>query len=44
MILRRLTVGILSTNCYVVGCPQTKEVIIIDPGFDREEEAKKVLT
>ena len=43
MILKRLTVGILSTNCYIVGCPQTKEAIIIDPGFDRGEEAKRVL-
>ncbi len=43
MILKRLTVGMLSTNCYIVGCPQTKEALIIDPGFDREGEAKKVL-
>jgi len=43
VILKRLMVGILSTNCYIVGCPQTKEAIIIDPGFDREGEAKKVL-
>ncbi|MEM2936373.1 MAG: MBL fold metallo-hydrolase [Candidatus Bathyarchaeia archaeon] len=43
MIRKRLTVGILSTNCYIVGCPQTKEAIIIDPGFDRREGAERVL-
>jgi len=43
MILKRLTVGRLSTNCYILGCPKTKEALIIDPGFDREKEAEKVL-
>jgi hydroxyacylglutathione hydrolase len=43
MILKWLTVGRLSTNCYIVGCPKTKEAIIIDPGFEREKEVKKAL-
>ena len=32
MIIKRLVVGALQTNCYLVGCPRTKEGIIIDPG------------
>ncbi len=27
-------VGPLATNCYVIGCPETKEAIIVDPGGD----------
>jgi glyoxylase-like metal-dependent hydrolase (beta-lactamase superfamily II) len=36
------TVGELLTNCYVVGCEQTKEALIIDPGFDNSLEAEKI--
>lgn len=36
MIVKRLMVGALQTNCYLVGCPQTKEGIIVDPGGDAE--------
>lgn len=36
MILKRLVVGALQTNCYLVGCPRTKEGIIIDPGGDAQ--------
>ncbi len=44
MFVKMLTVGMLSTNCYLIGCPKTKEALIIDPGFDRDVEAKIVLT
>jgi len=37
------TVGALYTNCYVVGCNETKEALIIDPGFDTELVAKRIL-
>lgn len=43
MILNMLTVGTLFTNCYIVGCPETLEGLIIDPGFDQNSEADKVL-
>ncbi len=43
MILEMLTVGTLYTNCYIVGCPETLEALIIDPGFDRDSEADRVL-
>ena len=36
MIVRMLTVGDLSTNCYVVGCESTLEGIVIDPGADAD--------
>ncbi len=43
MILEMLTVGTLFTNCYIVGCAETLEGLIIDPGFDRDNEADRVL-
>jgi len=43
MILKRLTVGTLYTNCYIVGCAETKEAMIIDPGLDSESEAQRLL-
>ncbi|UCF79807.1 MAG: MBL fold metallo-hydrolase [Candidatus Eiseniibacteriota bacterium] len=36
MLLRKLVVGELATNCYVVGCAVTKEGMIIDPGGDAD--------
>ena len=39
MIVRMLHVGPLQTNCYIVGCKDTKEGAIIDPGGD----AKRIL-
>lgn len=32
MIIVRLPVGALQTNCYIVGCPETREGAVIDPG------------
>lgn len=32
--LKKLVVGDMSTNCYLVGNPETKELVIIDPGYD----------
>jgi glyoxylase-like metal-dependent hydrolase (beta-lactamase superfamily II) len=43
MILEMLTVGTLYTNCYIVGCPETLESLIVDPGFDRDSEADRIL-
>jgi len=34
MILQQLVVGELATNCYLVGCPQTRRGMVIDPGGD----------
>jgi len=42
MMVQMFTVGALFTNCYVVSCEQTREAIIIDPGFDDRSEAEKI--
>lgn len=42
MIVQMFTVGRFFTNCYVVGCEQTREAILIDPGFDDHFEAEKI--
>ena len=36
MIFKKLTVGPLSTNCYVFGSDETNELVIIDPGGDSD--------
>ncbi|MDD5454535.1 MAG: MBL fold metallo-hydrolase [Candidatus Ratteibacteria bacterium] len=40
MILEKLVVGPVEANCYIVGCAQTKEGLIIDPGADGEKILK----
>jgi glyoxylase-like metal-dependent hydrolase (beta-lactamase superfamily II) len=32
LIVATLPVGLIQTNCYVVGCPETRKGVIIDPG------------
>jgi glyoxylase-like metal-dependent hydrolase (beta-lactamase superfamily II) len=34
MIIHPMPVGSLQANCYVVGCPDTHQAVIIDPGGD----------
>jgi hydroxyacylglutathione hydrolase len=36
LIIVTLPVGIIQTNCYVAGCEETKEGLIIDPGGNPE--------
>jgi hydroxyacylglutathione hydrolase len=43
MIVKMLTVGALGTNCFVVWCEETKEAVVIDPGFSTENEGKKAV-
>jgi len=43
MIIKMFTFGMYLTNCYVVGCEETKEAVVIDPGFDSDGEAEEVL-
>lgn len=38
MVIDRVVVGPLQTNCYIVMCPETKEAVIIDPG----DEASRI--
>jgi hydroxyacylglutathione hydrolase len=37
LLLKRLVVGPLQTNCYLVGCPETREGMVIDPGAEGEK-------
>lgn len=34
MILEIMPVGMLAANCYILGCEETKEAVMIDPGGD----------
>ncbi len=43
MLIETFTVGMLSTNCYVASCHDTKEAIIIDPGLDYTSEAQQII-
>ena len=36
MILRAMPVGPLQANCYLVGCAQTRQAAVIDPGGDAD--------
>jgi hydroxyacylglutathione hydrolase len=42
MIIETFTVGMLSTNCYVVNSEHGKEAIIIDPGLESSFESKQI--
>lgn len=42
MILRKLVVGELMTNCYIVGSETTKEGIVIDPADDAGQILKAI--
>ncbi len=42
MILKKLVVGPIASNCYIVGAEATKEGMIIDPGADADVILKKV--
>ncbi len=39
MILHQLSVGPLQVNCFLVGCPATREAMVVDPG----EEGARIL-
>lgn len=39
MIIKQLPVGLLETNCYILGCAETKAGVVIDPG----DEAERIL-
>lgn len=39
MIIKEMPVGPIMANCYIVGCEDTKEAVVIDPG----DEADRIL-
>ena len=34
MIVEVFAVGALQVNCVVLGCPETRKAVVIDPGAD----------
>ena len=42
MIIHTIPVGITQTNCYVVGCEETQEGVVIDPGGNPERILRTV--
>lgn len=42
MFLKQITVGLYQTNCYIVGCPETKKGAVIDPG-DEAQNIKEAI-
>lgn len=42
MLVKQITVGLLEENCYVLGCPETKQAIIIDPGDSAHHILKEI--
>jgi hydroxyacylglutathione hydrolase len=36
LIVKMLAVGPIQTNCYIIGCPDTLEGAVIDPGWDAQ--------
>lgn len=43
MFVKMFTVGMIQTNCFIAGDTQTKEAVVIDPGFNSATEAKTIL-
>ena len=42
MIVKRIPVGTLNTNCYIVKNPDTRDAIVIDPGSQGGEIARRL--
>lgn len=42
LIIERLEVGAFAENCYIVGCPATRDGVVLDPGDEVERILKKV--
>lgn len=42
MIIKNIVVGLMETNCYIVGDESTKEAFVIDPGADYKEIKKAI--
>jgi hydroxyacylglutathione hydrolase len=42
MILERLIVGMLQTNCYLLGDPHSRQAVVIDPGGDVDRIAVRL--
>ena len=36
MIIKKLEVGPIMANCFILGCEETREAVVIDPGDDAD--------
>ncbi len=36
MIFKSIKTGQLATNCYILGCLDTREAVVVDPGDDAD--------
>jgi hydroxyacylglutathione hydrolase len=43
ILLRKMVVGEVQTNCYILGCPKTREGLVIDPGGNPETIESNVI-
>ena len=43
MFVKMFTVGMIETNCFLVGDIEAEEAVVIDPGFDKSSEAQAFL-
>ncbi len=37
MIIEKLEVGPIMANCFILGCENTREAVVIDPGYDADK-------
>ncbi len=44
MIFKKVIIGPLTTNCYIFGSSQTREVIVIDPAFEIDQIQQNINT
>ena len=42
MIIEQLTVGQMAVFCYIIGCPETGEALVVDPAGDEERVAEAI--
>jgi len=42
LLTKMFEVGMLSTNCYIASCTETREAIVIDPGLGDSNEAEEI--
>lgn len=42
MIIERIPAGIYAVNCFIIGCEETKNAAVIDPGGDAEDIMKYI--
>lgn len=42
MIIKKLVVGPLATNCYIFGSEKTRELVVIDPGGNSDAIIKSI--